>query len=115
MKKIFFDFWIFFSEGFITIYQNFFSPLFPNSCRYYPTCSQYALWILRFNHPFIAVCKICKRILKCNQFFKGGIDYPIGYGVLDARYLAPQKIIFWLIPLEKLQSSKIKFYIIKSL
>lgn len=58
---------------FISIYQNFISPLIPPSCRYYPSCSNYAKDSLK-NHGLPGVLLILKRILKCNPFFLGGYD-----------------------------------------
>jgi putative membrane protein insertion efficiency factor len=46
------------------------------SCRYYPSCSQYAKITIRYNNIFIAIYNSAKRILTCNQYFDGGIDYP---------------------------------------
>ena len=48
----------------------------PASCRYYPTCSEYAKWLFIFDNPFSATLKSAKRIATCNQLFSGGIDYP---------------------------------------
>jgi hypothetical protein len=55
-------------------YQKFLSPLLGKNCRFYPTCSQYAIKALEkyglFKGSFLAV----KRILKCNPFHPGGYD-----------------------------------------
>jgi uncharacterized protein len=55
-------------------YQRFLSPLLPPSCRFYPTCSQYAILALEkygfFKGSFLAI----KRILKCHPFHPGGYD-----------------------------------------
>ena len=48
----------------------------PASCRYYPTCSEYARWLFKFDKPLSATLKSAKRIATCNQLFPGGIDYP---------------------------------------
>jgi len=62
--------------GIIKFYQRFISPLLPASCRFYPTCSQYSKEALEkygvLKGGFLSV----KRILKCNPFHPGGIDYP---------------------------------------
>jgi hypothetical protein len=60
--------------GLIRFYQLFISPLFPPHCRFYPTCSQYALEAVKkygvFRGGFMAI----KRIAKCHPFHKGGYD-----------------------------------------
>jgi len=58
----------------VKFYRAHISPLKPPSCRFYPTCSQYALEALEkygaIKGTFLAV----KRILKCHPFHKGGYD-----------------------------------------
>ncbi|MCI8500644.1 MAG: membrane protein insertion efficiency factor YidD [Oscillospiraceae bacterium] len=58
----------------IRFYQRFLSGLKPPCCRFYPTCSQYALEAVGrfgfFRGGYLAL----KRILRCNPLFKGGID-----------------------------------------
>lgn len=55
-------------------YKKFISPLLPPSCRFYPTCSEYAITAVGrygvFRGGFLAV----KRILRCQPFAKGGFD-----------------------------------------
>lgn len=94
----------------IYFYQRFISLLSPNSCRFYPTCSHYAIWCLKNQHSFLAFWNISLRLLRCNQFFKGGIDYPIKKGSFKPNTFKPCNIEFWFVPIE---NSK-KFYIIKS-
>ncbi len=60
--------------GIIKIYQIIISPLFPPSCRFYPTCSNYFIEALKVHGFFIGLYLGVKRILKCNPFFEGGID-----------------------------------------
>ena len=60
----------------LDIYQNYISPLTGSNCRFYPTCSEYAKWLFENDNPFVATIKTIARILRCNQFFEGGIDYP---------------------------------------
>lgn len=70
MKNFVSEFFCFF----IRFYQKYISPLFPSCCRYRPTCSQYALEVIKkygsIKGSFLAI----KRILKCNPFFKSGYD-----------------------------------------
>lgn len=58
---------------FIKIYQKIVSPTLPRTCRFYPSCSQYALEALD-RHGFSAIFIIIKRIMRCNPFFDGGYD-----------------------------------------
>ena len=58
----------------IGIYSKFISPLFPPSCRYIPTCSQYALEAV---HQHGAVCGVwlsTKRICRCHPWGGSGYD-----------------------------------------
>jgi len=57
-------------------WYQYISKLTPASCRYYPTCSEYARWLFIFDNPLSATLKSTKRIATCNQLFIGGIDYP---------------------------------------
>jgi len=60
--------------GVIKLYRKLISPLFPPSCRYYPTCSAYAIEALNKYGVFKGSWLAALRILKCNPFFKGGFD-----------------------------------------
>ncbi|MCI6257793.1 MAG: membrane protein insertion efficiency factor YidD [Treponema sp.] len=70
MKNFFVKFFCFF----IRIYQIFISPLKPRCCRFFPSCSNYALEALKKHGPIKGICLSTKRILKCNPFHKGGYD-----------------------------------------
>lgn len=60
--------------GLICFYQVCISPLFPPSCRFYPTCSNYALEAIQKHGPFKGLYLAVKRILRCNPYCKGGYD-----------------------------------------
>ena len=61
--------------GFIKVYKKIISPLFPPCCKYHPTCSSYALEALK-KHGFIKGGWLAVwRILRCNPWSNGGIDY----------------------------------------
>lgn len=60
--------------GLIRIYQIFISPLKPATCRFYPTCSAYALEAVRKHGPFKGCYLAIKRILKCHPYHPGGHD-----------------------------------------
>lgn len=61
--------------GIVKVYKIIISPMkrYP-SCRYTPTCSEYALEALRKYGPFKGSFLAIKRILRCNPFSKGGYD-----------------------------------------
>lgn len=120
----------------IEAYRRFISPLKPPCCRFYPSCSAYALLVFRFHHPAAAALKVILRILRCNGLFRGGFAHPTvkfsgaTLSGIEARKLtsargakigfAPQKlrpdspnfckndIAYWLIP-----TKGGEFYIIK--
>ena len=59
----------------IKTYQMTLSPRFSHgSCRYTPTCSQYALEAIEINGIFKGCLLAAWRILRCNPFSKGGWD-----------------------------------------
>ncbi|BBB33485.1 conserved hypothetical protein [Thermotomaculum hydrothermale] len=55
-------------------YQKFISPLFPPTCRFTPTCSNYALQAVEKYGFFKGGWLALKRILKCHPFHPGGYD-----------------------------------------
>ncbi len=59
---------------FITLYQKLISPLFPPTCRFYPTCSNYAKEALIKHGFFKGSYLSVKRVLKCHPFHPGGYD-----------------------------------------
>jgi putative membrane protein insertion efficiency factor len=58
----------------IKIYQKIISPLKKPSCRFYPTCSQYAVEAISKYGALRGSVKAIKRILKCHPFNPGGYD-----------------------------------------
>lgn len=60
---------------FIKIYKKIISPLFPPRCRYYPTCSNYSIEAFKKHGFFKGLILSIWRLLRCNPFSKGGIDY----------------------------------------
>lgn len=55
-------------------YQFFISPYFPTSCRYYPTCSHYALEAIRIHGAFKGTGLAAWRVLRCHPWSAGGED-----------------------------------------
>jgi putative membrane protein insertion efficiency factor len=60
----------------VKLYQFLISPLFGHSCRFFPSCSSYMIDSIKIHGIFKGLYLGTKRILKCNPFFKGGVDYP---------------------------------------
>jgi putative membrane protein insertion efficiency factor len=47
----------------------------PNTCKYHPSCSQYALDALRKHGLVKGSLKAGWRLLRCNPWSRGGVDY----------------------------------------
>ncbi|MCT4605887.1 MAG: membrane protein insertion efficiency factor YidD [Marinisporobacter sp.] len=60
--------------GMVKLYRKYISPLKPQTCRFYPTCSQYALQALEKYGAIKGTIISIKRILKCHPFHTGGYD-----------------------------------------
>ena len=58
----------------IRFYQCKISPLFPPRCRYYPTCSQYAVTAIERFGIIRGGLLAVWRLLRCNPLFPGGLD-----------------------------------------
>ena len=58
----------------IKFYRLFLSPLLGNNCRFYPTCSNYALQALKRYSTFYAIKIIVIRLFRCNPWGGSGID-----------------------------------------
>lgn len=60
----------------VKVYKRMFSPLLPRSCRYHPTCSEYMIEAVEKNGSILGLTQGVFRILRCNPFFPGGVDFP---------------------------------------
>lgn len=60
--------------GLIHLYQRFISPLKKPSCRFYPTCSQYAAEAIEKKGVLRGLWLAFRRILRCHPFSEGGYD-----------------------------------------
>lgn len=58
----------------VRFYRRFISRLLPPMCRYYPSCSTYALEVLEKKPTFTALVMIAWRLLRCNPMTAGGYD-----------------------------------------
>ncbi len=58
----------------IKIYQVFLSPIFGQQCRFYPTCSQYALESINKHGAIVGGYYTIRRLLRCHPWHDGGHD-----------------------------------------
>lgn len=58
----------------ITGYQKFISPAFVPRCKYYPSCSSYALTAIT-TYGIKGIGMATWRVLRCNPWSHGGVDY----------------------------------------
>jgi len=77
----------------IRAYQLVLSPLSPPSCRFYPSCSAYAVTALQ-SHGILRGSRLAVwRLLRCNPWNPGGVDHvppPKGSGSLSSSDRRPE-------------------------
>jgi uncharacterized protein len=65
----------FFVLALIRGYRLLLSPLFPPACRFYPTCSQYALVAIAEHGVVRGGWLALLRLARCNPWHPGGVDF----------------------------------------
>jgi putative membrane protein insertion efficiency factor len=60
--------------SFLRLYKTFLSPFLPPSCRFTPSCSEYAMQSVEKYGSIRGTWMSAKRILRCQPFCKGGYD-----------------------------------------
>lgn len=63
-----------FLVGLIKMYQVFLSPFFGQQCRFYPTCSHYAIEAIQKHGALLGSYYTIRRLLRCNPWCEGGHD-----------------------------------------
>jgi uncharacterized protein len=58
----------------IRLYRRFISPAFPRTCKYHPTCSEYAVQAIRTYGVPRGLVLAAWRLLRCNPWSHGGVD-----------------------------------------
>ncbi len=58
----------------VKFYRKFISPAFGPVCRYYPSCSAYAMEAVRRHGIIKGTLLAAWRLLRCNPFSRGGVD-----------------------------------------
>ena len=69
--------------GIVQFYRYVISPMLPPRCRFYPTCSEYALIALKHHGAFKGSWLTFKRIIRCHPGCKGGFDPVPGVPIDD--------------------------------
>lgn len=59
---------------FVKAYRLLISPFLGNNCRYYPTCSEYAMTAIERHGPVRGSWLAIKRIGRCHPWHPGGVD-----------------------------------------
>jgi putative membrane protein insertion efficiency factor len=59
----------------IVVYQRLISPALPARCRYYPSCSRYAVQAVREFGIVRGLVLAAWRVLRCNPLSHGGVDH----------------------------------------
>jgi uncharacterized protein len=58
----------------IRVYQRVISPVLPRRCKYYPSCSQYAVEAIKRYGVLRGLVLAVWRLLRCNPWSHGGVD-----------------------------------------
>ena len=93
----------------LSLYQKVLTLFSYGSCRYYPTCSEYTKWRVEQDRLIPALFWSATRVLRCNQLFSGGIDYPVISKKLSNVQFKKIDIDYWLVP-----KGRDKFFLIKN-
>ena len=56
-------------------YQYCLSPLLGNRCRFYPSCSSYAIDAIGIHGSLLGCSLTFKRVLRCHPWHPGGVDF----------------------------------------
>ncbi len=59
----------------VRLYQRAISPAVPARCKYYPSCSEYAVQAVRRYGVLRGVVLAAWRLLRCNPWSHGGVDF----------------------------------------
>ena len=60
----------------LTAYKQWISPVMPPSCRFVPTCSEYARLAVIKHGVLVGLWRSGGRLLRCQPFHPGGVDLP---------------------------------------
>ncbi len=60
--------------GLLWVYQQVVSPLTPPSCKFYPSCSSYAVTAIKRHGAVRGTWLAVRRVLRCHPWAAGGVD-----------------------------------------
>ncbi len=60
--------------GGISLYRRLLSPLLPQTCRFYPSCSEFAQEAIRVHGPIKGTALALRRVARCHPWSAGGPD-----------------------------------------
>jgi putative membrane protein insertion efficiency factor len=77
------------------LYRLILSPFLPRACRFYPSCSAYAIGALRTHGVVWGTWLALRRVLRCHPFHPGGVDpvpprIAVRTGLVDGRRARPR-------------------------
>lgn len=77
-------------------YRKYISPAIAPRCRYYPSCSTYAVEAIEVHGVFKGLALSAWRILRCNPYSRGGVDHVPEVG--HWRYAYPKDVARFQVP-----------------
>jgi len=60
--------------GLVRFYQYLIGPFLGNHCRFYPSCSHYAVEAIEIHGPLAGSWMALRRLLRCHPWHPGGFD-----------------------------------------
>lgn len=78
--------------AFMKVYRAVISPLYGNVCKFYPSCSAYALEALQIHGAVKGSWLAIKRLVRCHPWSLGGYE-PVPGSPREAKWLAEQNAI----------------------
>lgn len=65
--------------GLLRVYRLLISPLYGDVCRYYPSCSAYALEAVQRHGSIRGTWLTARRLIRCHPWAEGGVDHVPGH------------------------------------
>jgi putative membrane protein insertion efficiency factor len=76
----------------IRFYQKWISPSFAPRCKYYPSCSSYAVTAIS-RYGFKGLVMALWRVVRCNPWSHGGVDYVPEKALQSTGFIAIQQTV----------------------